>query len=42
MLFKQDLAQIENVVLMFTDGEERFIIFGFSLITESFSVRSLI
>ena len=34
MLLKQGLAQIENVVLMFSYGEESFSIFGFSLKVE--------
>ncbi len=38
VLLKQGLALKENVVLMFSDGEESFSIFGSGLKVESFSV----
>lgn len=38
VLLQRGLAWIENVVLMFSDEEERFSIFGSGLKVESFSV----
>lgn len=39
LLLKRGLFLIENVVLMFSDAEESFSVFGFSLKMESFSVK---